>query len=60
MRSVIFALLLLLPLSSVAPPVFPALIVVPDEAPSIQDAIIGATSGDSVLVRAGTYAESLI
>jgi hypothetical protein len=51
--------LLLLSFLSLTSPVIAALIVVPDEAPTIQDAITGAASGDSILVRAGTYAESL-
>jgi hypothetical protein len=59
MRRVIFALLSLLPFLLLASLLNAALIVVPDDAPTIQDAITGAASGDSILVRAGTYAESL-
>ena len=55
-------LLLLQALSSailVSSPAMATLIIVPDQAPTIQVAIIVATNGDSILVRAGTYSESL-
>ncbi len=55
-------LLLLLGLSAsliAFSPAMATLIIVPDQAPTIQVAIIAATNGDSILVRAGTYAESL-
>ena len=52
-------LVLFLALLGFTPPAVAALILVPDQAPTIQDAITAAASGDSILVRAGSYAESL-
>src|SRR2546427_221661 len=47
-------------LSSLGPPsATPALLVVPDQYSTIQSAITAAAGGDSILVRAGTYVESL-
>jgi len=59
MRPLISIVLLLVPVLSMSSTVYAALIIVPDDAPTIQFAILAASNGDSILVRAGTYAESL-
>jgi hypothetical protein len=51
------ALLLLLLLPTASPS---ALLIVPDSHPTIQSAIDAAASGDSIMVRAGTYLEALV
>ncbi len=43
----------------IVPPVMAATIIVPDQAPTVSAGINMATSGDTVLVRPGTYTENL-
>lgn len=57
---IIFLLLAMLPTPFVTVKASPDIIYVPDDYPTIQEAVYNASLGDTIMVRAGTYYENLI